>query len=89
MLTYSSFEELSQHLRDNDTALVSLSITHISSNEVNILVPALCMNTVLTSLDICYSFIGTEGAKALACNTTLTSLDLDRNNIGDEGARGY
>ena len=62
MLTYSSFE-LSQHLRDNDTALVSLSRTNLSPNEVNILIPALRMNTVLTSLDICYSFIEMKGLK--------------------------
>lgn len=51
---------------------------------------ALKINESLTSIDLSYNRIGTEGAESLADafaqNPSLTELNLRRNKIGDAGA---
>ncbi|XP_015764733.1 PREDICTED: uncharacterized protein LOC107343665 [Acropora digitifera] len=63
----------------------------LSKSSLTTLCLALTVNTSLTSLDLCDTYIEDEGAKSLAeslkVNTSLTSLDLSDNSIGDEGAK--
>ena len=91
-----SFKTFLEALTFNSTvSSLQLERWHISiyqsEHEItNLLAQVLRVNTSLSSLLLCASLIGAEGAnsisQALAVNTSLSSLDLSYNSIGYEGA---
>ncbi|KAG0367076.1 hypothetical protein BGX24_003408, partial [Mortierella sp. AD032] len=76
------------HLRDLSFELVTGSF---GAWECEPLAEALKTNSILTTLNLKFKSIRSDGAKALAealkTNSTLTTLDLQSNKIGDDGAK--
>ncbi|KAF9551518.1 hypothetical protein EC957_008187 [Mortierella hygrophila] len=88
--TTSDLEALEDVLKKSRMSC-ELASKLIGEREFGILAEVLKTNSTLTTLNLKYNSIGSDGAKAMAevlkTNSTLTTLDLSNNSIGDDGAK--